>query len=186
VKGCSNRRRSVEAGQRPVTDLIIETNPKSLSGRASDRANMRGRVPRPACRSRGRPRKLGPRCDLAHLVAADSDCGWSCTACCALGGRNLTNLLRGLRNDPQSNVRVSVQMTPREPPRSSRRMRLDDRQGAGRWASHHLLRAFAPRVASWNEGEYCHKTNYCSRIWLQRSFPRSRQPQPWIGSACWG
>jgi hypothetical protein len=108
-----------EAGQRPLADLT-GTNPKSLCGRMSDPANMRGRLPGPACHSRGRTGKpCGPRGNLAHSDGARAS--W------ALGDWNLRAPLCGIRNLPRSNVRVVVQMTLREPLRSSRRMHLADR-----------------------------------------------------------
>jgi hypothetical protein len=82
------------ARQRPQ---LNRTRPKSLSRRMSDRAYMRGRDPRLACRSRGhsnRPRV--PR--EVPLVAAESDCGRSCAAFCALRGWKLARLLRHLRH----------------------------------------------------------------------------------------
>jgi hypothetical protein len=137
---------------------ITGTNPKSLSGRMSDRANMRGRVPQPAGRSRGRSRKpRGPRGNLASPVAVDSDGARSWRAFCALGVSIAAGLLPGLRNGPQSNVPMLVQMTSREPLKSFRR-----------------LQVFASHSACQREEELYDKPNYCPRRSLSGWFCGSR------------
>jgi hypothetical protein len=155
-----------------VFDPVTATNPKSLSGRTSDRANMLGRVLRPASRGRGRSRKArGPR-NLARLVAADTDCARCSTVFwadfCASVVSTRAGLPRGFRNGPQLNVRVVArQMTPRKQPlKSFRGMSLGDQEGLGQWLRRRLLQAFASHAACQRKEEGYDKTNYCPRMSL--------------------
>src|SRR5258707_6344214 len=132
------------------------TSPKSLSSHLSDRAHMRGRVPRLARYTRGRSGKPREhRGNLVHLVAADR--ARPCPVFCSLGGRNLVGLLR---RRLRSRSTVLVQMTPMELLRSFRRMRRSVPEGLGQSPRPHSPQAFASRAAC------CHKTNYCPRMSL--------------------
>jgi len=165
---------------------ISGTNPKSFSGRMSDRANVLGRVLRPDCRSRARSRKpRGPRGNLAHLAASGADCARSCTAFCALDVSSLAGLLHGLRNGPRWNVRVLVQMRPRESLEPLRGMRLGDREGRGQWLRRRSLQAFASRAACQREEGY-DKPKYCPRTSFERRFYCFRNwRQSWSRPAYW-